>query len=75
MEEGGFGASCGIFADRSKAAFHAGAPSERAETPGIMWKGFESCEAGSAWSLEQKDNSACIIPCQQVTPLMVGGIC
>lgn len=36
LEEWGFGASCGIFADGSKAAFHAVAPSEGAETAGVM---------------------------------------
>lgn len=40
MEEWGFGASCGIFADRSKAAFHAVAPSEGAETAGRIGRGL-----------------------------------
>lgn len=39
LEEWGFGASCGIFADRSKAAFHAVVPSEGPETADIM-EGF-----------------------------------
>lgn len=39
LEEWGFGASCGIYADRSKAAFHALAPSEGAEPAGVM-EGF-----------------------------------
>lgn len=40
MEERGFGASCGVFADRSKAAFHAVSPSEGAETAGIIGRGL-----------------------------------
>lgn len=39
LEEWGFGASCGIYADRSEAAFHALAPSEGAEPAGVM-EGF-----------------------------------
>lgn len=39
LEERGFGTSCGIFADKSKAAFHAVVPREGAETADIM-EGF-----------------------------------
>lgn len=39
LEEWGFGATCGICADRSEAAFHALAPSEGAEPAGVM-EGF-----------------------------------
>lgn len=55
LEEWGFGASCGIFADKSKAAFHAVVPSEGAETADINGRVLRLVKLGllSLWNRKQ----------------------